>query len=136
MKIFGRKKEPAEAAAAPQTPPKKKKKKNSSRAWMSDIYYGRTLSAEFFRSNAWFLIIFVAVVLALMGVRYDTKTKMKEIKQLNAELQRAESSKLQEKAAYMSLIRETEMKRLIEEKGLGLEFQETPPYTLELERSH
>ena len=30
----------------------------------------------------------------------------------------------------MSLIRETEMRRLVEEKGLGLEFQEYPPYEL------
>lgn len=65
------------------------------------------------------------------GLRYKTKTKMEEIKRLTAELQIAESSKLQEKAAYMSLIRETEMKRMVKEKGLGLEFQEYPPYVLE-----
>ena len=85
---------------------------------------------EFFRTNAWFLVIFVALVIALMGLRYDTKTKMKEIKRLTTELERAQSSKLQEKAAYMSLIRETEMKKLVEEKGLGLEFRENPPYVL------
>ena len=113
--------------------PKKGKKKNKQN-WVSDFYYGRTLSIEFFRSYAWFLITFVVVVLALMGLRYDTKSKMKEIKRLTTELERAQSSKLQEKAAYMSLIRETEMKRLVEEKGLGLEFQELPPYILELDK--
>lgn len=101
---------------------------------MSDFRYGRTLSAEFFRANAWYLIVFVIMVLSLMGLRYDTKTKMKEIKRLTTELERAESSKLQEKASYMSLIRETEMKRLIEEKQLGLEYQETPPYLLEIDK--
>ena len=124
MGIFKKKNKP--------TPKKGKKKKKQN--WVSDFYYGRTLSIEFFRSYAWFLITFVVVVLALMGLRYDTKSKMKEIKRLTTELERAQSSKLQEKAAYMSLIRETEMKRLVEEKGLGLEFQELPPYILELDK--
>ena len=111
-----------------------KKKKKKKQSWVSDFYYGRTLSMEFFRSYAWFFITFVVIILALMGLRYDTKSKMKEIKRLTTELERAQSSKLQEKAAYMSLIRETEMKRLVEEKGLGLEFQEFPPYILELDK--
>ena len=131
MKFFKRKNKPVDPASEGQEKKKKKKKKKAT--WMQDIYYGRALSAELFRSNAWFLIAFVAVVLALMGLRYDTKTKMKEIKRLTTELERAESSKLQEKAAYMSLIRETEMERLIQEKGMRLEHREAPPYELTLE---
>lgn len=119
---------------------KKKNKKNikvktsGSPTWISDVRYGRALSMEFFKKNAWLLMIFVVTMLALMGLRYKTKTKMEEIKKLTAELQIAESSKLQEKAAYMSLIRETEMRRLVEENGLGLEFQEQPPFELQLDK--
>lgn len=102
--------------------------------WISDVRYGRSLSVEFFKKNAWLLMIFVVAMLALMGLRYKTKTKMAEIKRLSTELQLAESSKLQEKAAYMSLIRETEMRRLVKENGLGLEFQEQPPFELQLEK--
>ena len=110
--------------------PKSKKKKGVSRDLMNDMRYGRSLSLEFFRNNAWLLMLFVVAIIALMGLRYKTKTKMEEIKALTVELQRAESSKLQEKAAYMSLIREAEMKKLVDEKGLGLQFQEFPPYEL------
>ncbi|MGM9816646.1 MAG: FtsL-like putative cell division protein [Lepagella sp.] len=92
--------------------------------------YGRTISIEFFKSNAWLLVIIIAIVISLMGLRYKTKTKMVEIKNLTKELELAESEKLREKAAYMSLIRETEMKRMVREKGLPLEFQEQPPYQL------
>lgn len=111
------------------------KGKRSTPTWIADMRYGRSLSLEFFKRNAWLLMVFVVAVLSLMGLRYKTKTKMEEIKRLNVELQRAESSKLQEKAAYMSLIRETEMKRMVEEKGLGLVFQELPPYELELDNN-
>lgn len=109
--------------------------RKSSGAWMSDLRYGRSLSLDFFRRNAWLLLIILVATLSLIGLRYKTKTKMAEIKRLNVELQRAESSKLQEKAAYMSLIRETELRRLVQEQGLGLEFQEEPPYELTLDDS-
>ena len=95
--------------------------------------FGRSVSVDFFRRNAWLLMVFIVAILSLMGLRYKTKTKMEEIKKLNIELQHAESSKLQEKALYMSLIRETEMRRLVEEKGLGLQFQEFPPFELTLD---
>lgn len=110
-----------------------KTRKGQSQSWIADMRYGRSLSIDFFKRNAWLLMVFVVAILSLMGLRYKTKTKMEEINKLTAELQMAESSKLQEKAAYMSLIRETEMKRLVQEKGLGLQFQEFPPYELELE---
>ena len=110
----------------------RKKLQGVPRDLMNDMRYGRSLSLEFFRHNAWLLMLFVVAIIALMGLRYKTKTKMEEIKALTVELQRAESSKLQEKAAYMSLIREAEMKKLVDEKGLGLQFQEYPPYELVL----
>ncbi len=110
-----------------------KKRKQNSSGWVSELRYGRTLSIDFFRQNAWLLVLIVVFLVALMGLRYKTKTKMEEIKQLNTELQRAESHKLQEKALYMSLIRETEMIKMVREKHLNLEFQEQPPYELEAE---
>lgn len=111
----------------------KKHPKASAPTWVSDVRYGRSLSVEFFKKNAWLLMVILVATLSLMGLRYKTKTRMEEIKRLTNELQLAESSKLQEKAAYMSLIREVEMKRLVEENKLGLEFQEQPPFELVVE---
>ena len=118
---------------AKQKKEKRKKLKGVPRDLVNDVRYGRSLSLEFFRNNAWLLMLFVVAIIALMGLRYKTKTKMEEIKYLTVELQRAESSKLQEKAAYLSLIREAEMKKLVEEKGLQLQFQDLPPYELILD---
>ncbi len=103
---------------------------SSSGGWLSGLRYGQSVSLTFFRRNAWLLLTIIVSLVALMGLRYKTKTKMQEIRSLEKELVRAESSKLQEKAAYMSLIRESEMQRLVDEKHLGLTFQEKPPYTL------
>lgn len=107
---------------------KAKSKKGSS--WLNEMRQGRTISVEFFKNNAWLLIIIVVAVIGLIGLRYKTKTKMAEIKKLNVELSKAESYKLQEKAKYMTLIRETEMRKMVRERGLPLEFQEQPPYEI------
>lgn len=93
-----------------------------------DIRYGRGVSLRFFRQNVWLLVVFIVIVLVLIGLRYRTKTRMMEIKQLNFQLEQAQNRKMAEQAAYMSLIRESEMKRLVGERKLDLEFQEYPPY--------
>lgn len=95
---------------------------------------GRAVSLEFFKRNAWMIIAILTALIGVMGLRYRTKTRMSEIKQLNKELQRAESDKLNEKAWYMTLIRETELTRLTTEKHLGLRYQEEPPVVIECDR--
>lgn len=96
-----------------------------------DIRSGQAVSLEFFKRNAWVIIVIMTALVAVMGLRYRTKARMAEIKQLNKELQRAESFKLQEKAQYMTLIRETELTRLTTEKNLSLRYQEEPPVMIE-----
>lgn len=102
-----------------------------SKQQLTDLRYGQSVSVEFFRRNAWILVVFLVVVISLIGLRYKTKTKMARIKQLNIELTQAESAKLKEKAEYMSIIRESEMQRLVRENNLGLTFQEEPPEVVE-----
>lgn len=96
-----------------------------------DLREGRAVSLEFFKRNAWMIIAIITALIAVMGLRYRTKTRMSEIKQLSRELERAESEKLHEKAWYMTLIRETELTRLTTEKRLGLRFQDDPPAVIE-----
>lgn len=94
------------------------------------IREGRILSLQFFKNNAGLLLIGIVAILALIGLRYSTQTKMQQIKKLTAELEIAESEKINSKAKYMSLIRESEMRDLIKNHNLNLSFQEQPPYEL------
>lgn len=117
-----------------ETKSRKKMKKGSlAGVWMQEMRYGETVPVDFFTKNAWLLVIFLVAILSLIGLRYKTKTKMEEIKSLEHKLELSQSAKLQEKAEYMSLIRETEMRRLVAEKHLGLIFQEQPPYQLSID---
>lgn len=100
---------------------------------VSDLRFGRAVGLEFFKKNAWLIIVFIVAILSLMGLRYKTMSRMSEIKKLTIELERSESNKLQQKARYMSLIRETEMQKLVIENNINLQFQEQPPYELQLD---
>lgn len=119
-------------AKSAEAPAKKKRNVSLSKEWMREMRNGEAIPIDFFTHNAWLLIILLVAILSLIGLRYKTKTKMEEIKRLNHQLELSQSAKLQEKAEYMSLIRETEMRRLVTEKNLGLVFQEQPPYEIEL----
>lgn len=109
---------------------KKSEPKKRNNAWLKEMRAGRSISLEFFKRNAWVVLMLLVAVLSLIGLRYKTKTKMAEIKALRHELVQAENEKLQAKAMYMTLIRESEMKRLVAEKHLPLQFQEQPPYEI------
>lgn len=106
---------------------KQKKKTKQNKGAFNNLRAGESISINYFRKNAWLIITLVVAVLALIGLRYRTMTKMVEISKLNKELARSQSVKLKEKASYMTLIRETEMKRLTQSKGLGLAFRDQPP---------
>ena len=58
---------------------------------------------------------------------------MREIKELRQELRSAENEYIEEKARYMSLIRETDMVQMSARYNLGLTFSDKPPYTLRLD---
>lgn len=134
IKLKISKKKEEKGASTTEDPSAKMEKQvksiHSSQKWLTDLRYGRSLSVDFFRKNAWLLILLVVLTLSLMGLRYNTKMKMQEINKLEKELLRTRSEKLREKAEYMTLIRESEMHRLVQEKKLGLEFQEDPAYTV------
>ena len=95
-----------------------------------DIREGRVLSLSFFKRHAWFIIIALVVVIALIGQRYSNQTKAREIRKLNKELALEKSRQINEKAAYMSLIRENTMRQLLREKHLDLDYRDKPPYVL------
>ncbi len=121
----------SENTRAEQTKDVKKRASFSAfRNALGHLSEGDVVTLNFFKAHAWQLLTFLVIILALMGLRYKTRTKMVEINKLTVELKRSESSKLQEKALYMSTIRESEMKELVREKNLNLQFQEQPPYEL------
>lgn len=111
----------------------RKGKHTTPKSGLKVVVQGRLLTLTFFKRNAWLILIVVGLVLALIGQRYSNHTKMQEIKELTKELDRATSEQLHQKSLYMSLVRENEMLKLLNERHIGLGYQEQPPYSLSRE---
>lgn len=109
---------------------KKRKGKSISHGNMRTIIDGRVVSIELFKRHGWFILIAVVSIIALIGQRYSNLTKLERIKELNAELELNTSIQINEKAEYMSLIRENEMRKLLKQRHLDLDYQEQPPYII------
>lgn len=97
---------------------------------VADVRKGRIVSLDFFRRNGWLIIFFTVVILVLIGMRYRTRVYMTNINKLRVELKKAQNDCLEQKATYMSLIREKDMVELTQRHNLGLVFTDKPPYLL------
>ena len=91
---------------------------------------GRILSLEFFYRHGWLIFIAVVVVVALIGQRYTNHKKANEITKLEEKLASAKSDQMAAQASYMSLIRENEMRRLLRDNNIDLDYQEQPPFVI------
>ncbi len=116
------------------TPEEKKRQRRKALGFWYTFKDGRALSLAFFKRNAWLILLTMVALVWLMSQRYSNQSKMQEIKTLEKELRRAESDELDAKAEYMSLIRENEMRKLMDKAGLDLDYQEKPPYVVAAER--
>lgn len=106
-----------------------KKKRKRTGLWYV-IRDGRSMSLTFFKRNGWLILLAMVAVIWLISQRYSNQSRMEEIKGLEKELRRAESRQLDAKAEYMSLIRESRMRQLMDSNNLRISYQEQPPYIL------
>lgn len=100
---------------------------------ISRLLYGQVISLDFFKR--YWLLIFTALAIVMMYItnKYNTQTKMEEIKALTRELEIVKTERIRVRSSYMSRIRESEMQQLIDSLGLGLGINEQPPYIITLD---
>ena len=95
-----------------------------------DIIQGRFFSLDFFK-RYWFYVVFVvAMALAYIANKFMFQSSMQEVIALKIELDDSQTDLVHSSADYNSMIRESEMTRLMHEKHLGLSMPLEPPYEL------
>lgn len=95
-----------------------------------DIFQGRFLSLDFFKRNAVYIIALVIMALAYIANKFVCQSSMEEVIQLKTELANAQTDLVDASARYNSMIRESEMTKLMQEKHIGLSAPQEPPYRL------
>jgi hypothetical protein len=95
-----------------------------------DIIQGRFFSLDFFKRNAVYIIALVIMALAYIANKFVCQSSMEEVMSLKTELANAQTDLVNSSAQYNSMIRESEMTKLMREKRLGLTAPNDPPYVI------
>ena len=95
-----------------------------------DIIQGRFFSLDFFKRNAVYIVALVVMALMYIANKFVCQSSMQEVLSLRTELANAQTDLVNSSAAYNSMIRESEMTKLMQEKNIGLSAPLDPPYVL------
>lgn len=95
-----------------------------------DIIQGRFFSLDFFKRNAVYIIALVVMALAYIANKFVCQSSMQEVLSLRTELANAQTDLVNSSATYNSMIRESEMTKLMRERHIGLCAPLEPPYEL------
>lgn len=102
----------------------------SAQRWLDDILHGRALSSDFLVAHRRSIGMLIVVILINISNRYDCQQKLTEISKLKREITDLRYEALTLSAQLMGASRQSEVERLVKEKGLDLEIATTPPYKL------
>lgn len=95
-----------------------------------DIIQGRFFSLDFFKRHAVYIIALVVMALAYIANKFVCQSSMQEVLSLRTELANAQTDLVNSSAAYNSMIRESEMTKLMQAKNIDLSAPLDPPYVL------
>jgi len=105
------------------------KAKNSTKI-IKGTLQGRFLSFEFFKRNAVYIIAAVIMTLMYISNKYVCQSSIKEMMDLKIQLANAQTDCVNASARYNSMIRESQMKKLVDTMHINLDAPEQPPYKL------
>lgn len=94
------------------------------------IFQGRFFSLDFFKRNAVYIIALVIMALTYIANKYVCQRSMEEVISLRTELANAQTDLVNSSARYNSMIRESEMTKLMYQRHLGLTAPKDPPTEL------
>lgn len=97
---------------------------------LSRILQGRLVSGAFFARHWLQIFVVIAMVLVYITNRYSCQRSMERIHTLTNRLAVVQTESYRVRGEYMGRIRESAMRRSIEEAGLDLAVQSRPPYHL------
>ena len=95
-----------------------------------DFLQGRMLSLEFFKRNWVYAVFIVAMALAYIGNKFACQRSIQELLSLKTDITNAQTHLVNASAQYNSMIRESEMVKLMNQRNLGLDAPLDPPYEL------
>ncbi|NLJ42598.1 MAG: hypothetical protein GX431_03005 [Bacteroidales bacterium] len=103
------------------------KKKGS---FMKELLSGSLISDKIVLKNFWYILFCTFLAALYIGNRFHAERITRETSRLSREVRDLKAESLSTSAKLMSVSRQSEVYRMVREKGLGLEELKTPPYRL------
>lgn len=103
---------------------------NKQGSFIKELLSGILVSEKIILKNLWYIILLTILGAIYIGNRFHTEKVTRETSRLSREVKDLKAEALSTSADLMSVSRQSEVYRLVREKGLGLEELKVPPYKL------
>jgi len=106
------------------------KKKVKTGSFIKELLSGSMITEKIILKNLWYILLITLLAAIYIGNRFHAERITRETAKLQREVKELRAESLSTSASLMFLSRQSEVQRLVKEKGLNLEELKTPPYKL------
>jgi hypothetical protein len=111
-----------------------KPKQGKSGSFVKELLSGILVSDKIILRNIWYIILLTILGAIYIGNRFNAEKITRQTTRLSREVKDLKAEALSTSANLMSVSRQSEVFRMVREKGLGLEELKTPPYKLIIDK--
>jgi len=106
------------------------KKQVKTGSFIKELLSGTMVSEKIILRNLWYILLLTMLAAIYIGNRFHAEKVTREMTKLQKEVKELRAESLSTSADLMYLSRQSEVYRLVREKGLNLEELKVPPYKL------
>lgn len=116
------------------TEKKEKKPKSQNGSFVKELLSGTMISEKIILSNLGYITLITILLALYITNRFHAERITRETAKLSREVKDLKAESMSTSSDLMDLSRQSEVYRLVREKGLNLEELKTPPYKLVVSR--
>ncbi|OFY66149.1 MAG: hypothetical protein A2V64_05625 [Bacteroidetes bacterium RBG_13_43_22] len=106
------------------------KKKAKTGSFIKELLSGSMITEKIILKNLWYVLLITLLAAIYIGNRFHAEKITRETAKLQSEVRELRAESLSTSASLMFISRQSEVQKLVKEKGLNLEELKTPPYKL------
>ncbi|MCU0461557.1 MAG: FtsL-like putative cell division protein [Bacteroidales bacterium] len=99
-------------------------------SFIKELLSGTMVSEKIILKNLWYILLLTLLAAIYIGNRFHAEKITREMTKLQKEVKELRAESLSTSADLMYLSRQSEVYKLVREKGLNLEELKVPPYKL------
>lgn len=117
-----------------EEPEKQKNAKSKKPGFMRELLSGSMVTEQIILRNIWYVLLLTLLAALYIANRFHAEKITRETSRIQRELRELRAESLATSADLMFLSRQSEVYRLVKERGLNLEELKAPPYKLVVDK--